>query len=527
MLPTTPCFTRRLSRLAGLETGTSPSAGASDICESTLALTHEQASTHIIRYPGPNTTFTFENGTFLDLENIAYVKGNFNSVTDGESFYNQFCNPELSGSALHSKLVVNDGIVAPGYPEPVVTSDDSIISGYYLEGEGFEDVAVISLLAFESESPVEFQKVADDFFADAVATGKKKLVVDLSANGGGYILQGFDLFRQLFPHTVQEDYTRFRENDYFLDIAQIISDSIPEDYDPNTASYSVIADYETFLNYRYDYNFTGQPFSTFEDKFAPQIFKGDPYTSLIRWNFNDPLTTSNDTFGFGTDITGYGSRTNFTQPFEAENIILLYDGYCASTCTLFSEFMRLQGGVKSIAFGGRPNTNPIQGIGGIKGAQILGFDSIYSIAQEAIELTEDKEKISRLNNLTSLPLARSSSTGANVRDNITPDHVEDGLPAQFVFEEADCRLFYTLDTINDVRALWKNAAAAAWNGAECVAGKGLGKEPLSRETKREVQKRSPVDIRREKAGRTEAFKRMEKEREVNPFFTAKYGRKVI
>lgn len=97
-------------------------------------------------------------------------------------------------------------VVNPGYPAPILITSDGIVSGYYLNGTGFEDVAVISLLAFESESIVEFQTVAQDFFAAAKRDGKTKLVIDLSANGGGYILQGYDLFRQLFPSIVQDGY---------------------------------------------------------------------------------------------------------------------------------------------------------------------------------------------------------------------------------------------------------------------------------------------------------------------------------
>lgn len=478
------------------------------------------------RYPGPNTTFTFENGTFLDLENIAYVKGNFSSVTDGSSFYEVFCNPNGEAASAQGQTAAEDVVIAPGYPAPVITTNDSIVSGYYLDGEGFEDVAVISLLAFESESPLEFQTVAQNFFADAVAAGKKKLVIDLSANGGGYILQGYDLFRQLFPHIIQEDYTRFRENEYFLDIAQIISDAIPADYNPETASNELINDYETFFNYRYDYNSTEQPFETFDDKFAPHVYKGDSFTNLVRWNFNDPLTTVNTTYGFGTEVTGYGSRSNFTQPFAAEDIIMLYDGYCASTCTIFSEFMRLQGGVKSIAMGGRPNTNPIQGVGGIKGAQIFGFGDFQYYAQLAISQTTDADKISTLNQLSLLPVYRSTSTGINLRDNILPGNVNDGVPAQYVVEEADCRLFYTLDMVNDVRALWKAAANAAWNGGKCVAGAGLAKRD---EPKRAAARkmRRDVDIKHDLVRRTEAFKRMELEKAVDPLFRAKYGRKAI
>jgi hypothetical protein len=47
---------------------------------------------------------------------------------------------------------------------------------------------------------------------------------------------------------------------------------------------------------------------------------------------------------------------------------LLYDGFCASTCSIFSELMKNLGGVQSIAVGGRPQLGPMQGVGGVKGS---------------------------------------------------------------------------------------------------------------------------------------------------------------
>ena len=42
---------------------------------------------------------------------------------------------------------------------------------------------------------------------------------------------------------------------------------------------------------------------------------------------------------------------------QAKNI-QLYDSFCSSTCTLFSEFMRINSGVKSIAMDVRPSISP-------------------------------------------------------------------------------------------------------------------------------------------------------------------------
>jgi hypothetical protein len=142
----------------------------------------------------------------------------------------------------------------------------------------------------------------------------------------GWSLVCNDLFRQLFPNIIQDGYTRWRESDTFLAISEIYSE-LSANFTLGTDAVGVsdmIYWYETSFNTRYDLNLTNQPFLTFADKFSSHVYKGDNYTALMRWNLTDPFTTSNPNYGVGTDITGYGSRSNFTQPFKAENIILVF-----------------------------------------------------------------------------------------------------------------------------------------------------------------------------------------------------------
>ena len=191
------------------------------------------------------------------------------------------------------------------------------------------------------------------------------------------------------------------------------------------------------------------------------------------------------------DITGYRSRRNFTQPFAAEDIILLYDGYCASTCTLFSEFMRIQAGVKSVAIGGRPSYDAMQGVGGVKGANNFDHSYIYFLASAAYESgTPEQQAWANWTALTDLDLLaynRSTDNSINVRDNILRDNLDDGLPAQFVYEPADCRLFYEPEMMVDVSNVWEAAASAAWGDKKCVQG-GL-----------DLRKRSAKDLEGKKA----------------------------
>ncbi|KAI0883788.1 uncharacterized protein GGS22DRAFT_166094 [Annulohypoxylon maeteangense] len=432
-------------------------------------------------YPGNVTSFTFENGTVLDLPNQARLKGNWRTVVDGTSFFNKFCSGATTNSASTESTTTDEttdttaaeavGVPVTGYPSPVIVSSDSSISGYYLNQTGFEDVAVLVMLSFSPSDPVEFQQVAQDFYAAAIQAGKTKLVVDVQANGGGYIFLGYDGFRQLFPDIVQEGLGRWRQHAGFAAVSKVFSE-ISAGFDPNTASADVIEAYESVFNWQYDLNETNENFSSYEDKFGPHTWGGDTYTNLMQWNFSDPLSTSNSSFGFGTDITGYRSRSNFTRPFGGpENIVLLLDGYCASTCTLFSEFLRSNAGVKSIAMGGRPSKEGlIQGVGGVKGSQSYGFADVHAQAQQALSFTNDSAVTATLNTYTEYVRDRSTAASLNVKDQILAGNIEDGTPAQFVVEESDCRLWWTAPMVTDVSELWKAAAAAAFKGASCAYG---------------------------------------------------------
>jgi hypothetical protein len=68
---------------------------------------------------------------------------------------------------------------------------------------------------------------------------------------------------------------------------------------------------------------------------------GGDFTELLRYNLSDII--END-----LTVSGYGDRSNLApQPFTAEDIVLVYDGFCASTCTIFSDAMKRQAGVRS------------------------------------------------------------------------------------------------------------------------------------------------------------------------------------
>lgn len=104
-----------------------------------------------------------------------------------------------------------------------------------------------------------------------------------------------------------------------------------------------------------------------------------------------------------------------------------------------------------------------------------------SVAIAALQLSP-REVSLLTQNLDTYALNRSTGTSLNVRDNILRDHLKDGVPAQFVYEATDCRLFYTPLSIVDPQEQWRQAAEAAWGSGGCVAGglEGASGQPLRR-----------------------------------------------
>lgn len=139
--------------------------------------------------------------------------------------------------------------------------------------------------------------------------------------------------------------------------------------------------------------------------------------------------------------------------------------------------MTNQGGVKTIALGGRPQPGIIQAIGGTKGANDEDSYGIFSSIDEVLGASNssllDEWESTILNQYTLLPFMRSYGISFNVRNAYLPG---EDVPLQFVYQPADCRILYTPAMIVDETAVWKTVTDSVWGGGAgnaCVAG-GFG-----------------------------------------------------
>lgn len=139
---------------------------------------------------------------------------------------------------------------------------------------------------------------------------------------------------------------------------------------------------------------------------------------------------------------------------------------------MFSLDMESLGNVKSIAIGGRPTKNLMQGIGGTRGALAFKYDDIYSRAQEIFsDVSKDTAaNLTNLRALSELPILRSSDNKLGVRDQMLPDHFQDGMPAQMLNLSTPYNLFYTREKVVDVARMWAVVTDSAFGGKPCSVG---------------------------------------------------------
>lgn len=328
-------------------------------------------------YPGATTTFSFENGTTKSFPNKAISLFDWQGIRSGKGLYSMVLDAELSATISSSSKSTNIEIPLPtGFPVPIVKHSSNLISGFFLEDSVYNDVAVLSVPSFDhtgSKAEVqEFQNVLQDFLAKAKESKKTKLIIDLQVNGGGFISLGVELFSQLFPSLPAYSGCNIRANKANEVLGEIISglNASSQDYEIDL-NFNLTANPDAQLastpyNFRQDVFPDGSAtYGSWSKVFGPVVTSHDNLTNVFQSNYSDPLWV--DLEANGIIITGTGNRTGFAQPFAAKDIVILSDGFCASTCATFSEYMKTQVGVPTIAAGGRPKYGPMQGVGGVKG----------------------------------------------------------------------------------------------------------------------------------------------------------------
>ncbi|MCJ1381734.1 hypothetical protein MMC17_004845 [Xylographa soralifera] len=483
------------SNTSGLSWTTEPNAGWND-------LMFNSAKAFGFGINGPPTTFAYSSIYTKDSLNITFENGTssewqYNAVTSyplatshfdsAQNIYNNFV---LKPSTTPASNLTRRQATAPslssipaslhGYPQNPVTLQDSFgvggfVSGYILNNS----LAVLSLPTFESTSGVSQCSASfavQSFLQNCTQNNITKILIDLQGNGGGFVLLAYDFFKQFFPNIEPYGGHQLRSFPQMNTIGQALTTITINDNGnfPPDVEQLILANQVAPYDAAYYTEANGTAIGSWEDiSGSNQItLNGDNFTQTYRFDLS-----RSDAYAqtLGCPIFGYGNRSNTgPQPFQAEDITILTDGFCGSTCAVFSEMMKTDGGVKFVVAGGEPSYGPMQAVSGTRGSSVLGFGVINSYQDEIRKYSSEASSIG----LTPSDIAALFPSPDTINYNLrysgvnARNMVRQGseVPLQFIYEAADCRLFYTPAMLQDYTVLWQTAASAASNSSLCVQG---------------------------------------------------------
>lgn len=238
------------------------------------------------------------------------------------------------------------------YPSAVNKLANNEVSYFAVGGKyGVIKFATFSTSVFASAgSNYKFAEAVYDLVREALqyfrSHGFHKVVVDVSLNPGGDISAGLLAFQAFFP-SARPYYGEDLRSSPLLRASS--RTAINESY--------AVTGLENAAYYALQTNTKGHNYSSLSNFLGPVHKNGDYFTSLSRKNVSAWLNVPRI------------ANVSFSGPplFSAEDIILLSDSLCASTCSTFAEAMR-EMGVRSVAYGGPAESKgKLQVSGGTKG----------------------------------------------------------------------------------------------------------------------------------------------------------------
>ncbi|QSZ33423.1 hypothetical protein DSL72_004991 [Monilinia vaccinii-corymbosi] len=471
-------------------------------------------------YPGDNITFVLDNGTSWTENYLAIYEspGPTGPLQTGGDFYNFFVlgfypasydpdddslgDDSSDGSSIGSttssytatatstsSTPSQTGWNNTAYPEiPGVAQEDlgtfghGVVSGYFLNTTS---TSVLSIPSFDvdGDAVFSFQQAIEQFINETQAAGLKRVVIDLQQNYGGQTLLAIDTFKHFFPNIDPFAGSRMRAHASADVLGKTLTpywDSLAED---DETKYILAAD-EWVVTDRIDAD-TNRNFTSWGGFFGPDSYDGDNFTNIQKYDLSNAIF---DASGAGLDISDdsfavYGYDANpapsgARPPFAAEDIIILSDGICHSSCALLIEMFKHEAGVKVVVVGGTPSPGPMQAPSGSRGARdydISTLDANIDFTQKLLQ-NRSSPDAAFLPNRTEQLSVFVYYADINLRDQVRRN---EEIPLQFAYEAADCRIYYTPQTVYNYTNLWQYAADAIWKNSSLCVKDSTGYSPTS------------------------------------------------
>ncbi|KAK1990787.1 peptidase S41 family protein [Colletotrichum falcatum] len=457
-------------------------------------------------YPGDSLNFTYEDPDRADVETFwlaIYNNPEFTGpLTTGGDFYNYFVlgllpasygevpvPPAFAGHAQNDSDVIestpdeeagggggsffeDSQHAFPGDPDVAQARLDAAGDGGVVTGYFYDDIstAVLSIPHFDQygEDIGSFSEAVDDFVSGARNRSLGRLVVDLSGNYGGSSGLAFLLLRTLFPGIEPFAGSRRRSHELGNVLGSATTrawQDLPTATDDEAADKSSLVADEWVIATRLNAD-TGRNYSSWEEYQGPLTYNGDGFTRVERYDLANP--SFHEAAFDGWQLLRYIDNADAGQPlpWTPGNVVILTDGACSSACALFVEMATTEAKARTVVVGGAPSPGPMQATGGTRGARLYSSD----ILDEDLAWARERNETAA----SRLPAVRESGifvnfAAFNLRDQLRRD--DTATPLQFRYVAADCRLYYTLDNVYNMTALWRDAALAAFEDESlCVEG---------------------------------------------------------
>ena len=482
-----------------------PNADWNDLMSSFAAYIQDDYSifeSYVEFYPGDTITLGFENGTTSGPEPwmaIYNSPGPTGPLATGGDFYNFFVlgfypasfDPNAtdpcaasdsstdsstststsSNSSSTSTTSIGADATATSWPDSAYPKNTDIYQpGLYPYGGGFLtgyflkniSTAVLSIPSFDmsGDDIQTFSDTVQKFLNASHTAGMKTVLIDLQQNLGGDTLLAIDTFKHFFPSNDTFRGSRLRAHATADTIGNTFTTYYATNRSPNGSVYDALSASDWVSTDRLNAE-TSQNFTSWAEFFGPHEYNGDSFTTVQRENITSSLF---DNEALGTDIYGASIPATNPQLYDPENIIILSDSLCSSACAVFVELMHHDAGVKTVVVGGLPQIGPMQTASGSRGAQLYttqNIDDDIAVAEYVNATTADYLPDREVDVLITF-------LGVNLRDQIRRE--QEAVPVQFVYDAADCRIFYTIETWSDYSQLWTYAVNAISDSKLCVAG---------------------------------------------------------
>jgi len=383
--------------------------------------------------------------------------------TDGTFNFTAALEDYCAEGALSSQNWCMDSFGAYPNNPMTVQADLSVIGGgivssYTLDGTS---TAVLSIPSFYQNGidTSNFRQAIRDFIGNTSQTQVSRVIIDLQQNSGGLVFLAYDTFKQFFPNLEPNGASRQRSHEWSNSLGQAYTEWWSRSGQDQTENYNW-ASSEWIVTNRINAA-TGKLFSSWDEFYGPDVSNEDKFSRSQQYNLSDE---NFDYSAFGDYPYGYDPSDPIARsspPWAAEQIVILTDGLCASACAVFVEFMTHQAGVKTIVVGGQPKPGPMQAVGGTRGAAAYSAGALDFDFDEGLEYlpVNKPEVVSQLPNRNDTGIWINYA-GFTIRNQVRGTELT---PLQFQYQAADCRIYYTLETMYKMTQLWDYTARAAWD----------------------------------------------------------------